>query len=551
VPELELHSLFQQVALLLILAAGVGVLGRALKQPLIIAFIAVGIIAGPNVLGIVEVEGAVQLLAQLGIALLLFIVGLKLDLRVIRTLGPVATATGLGQVFFTSVVGYFIALGLGFDPTAALYIGIALTFSSTIIIVKLLTDKGELEQLHGRIAIGFLIVQDIVVVIVMILLSAFGAADPAQDQDLAAELVAVAVRGAIFVAVIAALVRWILPPLLERLAHTPELLVLFGIAWAASLAAGGDLLGFSEEVGAFLAGVSLASTPYREALATRLSTLRDFLLLFFFVELGALMNFAEIGDQLPAAIVLSAFVLIGNPIIVMIIMGVMRYRKRVGFLAGLTVAQISEFSLIFAALGVAVGHITTDTLGLITIVGVITIGLSTYMIMGSHRLYEWLAPYLAIFERPSARDHQVPDDRPCPKVIIFGVGRYGGHIIEELHAAGVPVMGVDFDPFALAGIEAMGVPTLYGDAEDFDLPATLPLECAEWIINSAPGLETNRALLAAMRSHGVRARIAVTAHTQATADALRDTDADLVLRPFNDAGDEAVRALGYEPPVHA
>jgi Kef-type K+ transport system membrane component KefB len=551
VPDLELHSLFQQVALLLILAAGVGVLGRVLKQPLIIAFIVVGIIAGPNVLGIVEVEGAVQLLAQLGIALLLFIVGLKLDLRVIRTLGPVATATGLGQVFFTSVVGYFIALGLGFDPTAALYIGIALTFSSTIIIVKLLTDKGELEQLHGRIAIGFLIVQDIVVVIVMILLSAFGAADPAQNQDLAAELVAVAVRGAIFVAVIAALVRWLLPPLLERLAHTPELLVLFGIAWAASLAAGGDLLGFSEEVGAFLAGVSLAATPYREALTTRLSTLRDFLLLFFFVELGALMNFAEIGDQLPAAIVLSAFVLIGNPVIVMIIMGVMRYRRRVSFLAGLTVAQISEFSLIFAALGVAVGHITTDTLGLITIVGVITIGLSTYMIMGSHRLYEWLAPYLGVFERSSARDMQVADDRPCPKVIVFGVGRYGGHIIEELHAAGVPVMGVDFDPFALARIAELGVPTLYGDAEDFDLPATLPLECAEWIINSAPGLETNRALLAAMRSHGVRARIAVTAHTRATADALRDTDADLILRPFIDAGDVAVRALGYEPPVHA
>jgi hypothetical protein len=353
------------------------------------------------------------------------------------------------------------------------------------------------------------------------------------------------------VAIIAALVRWVLPVLLERLAQTPELLVLFGIAWAAALAAGGDVLGFSEEVGAFLAGVSLAATPYREALTTRLSTLRDFLLLFFFVELGALMNFAEIGDQLPAAIVLSAFVLIGNPIIVMIIMGVMRYRKRVGFLAGLTVAQISEFSLIFAALGVAVGHITTDTLGLITIVGVITIGLSTYMIMGSHRLYEWLAPYLGIFERSSARDMQVADDRPCPKVIVFGVGRYGGHIIEELHAAGVPVMGVDFDPFALARIEAMGVPTLYGDAEDFDLPATLPLECAEWIINSAPGLEANRALLAAMRSHGVKARIAVTAHTRATAEALRETDADLILRPFIDAGDEAVRLLGYEPPVHS
>jgi Kef-type K+ transport system membrane component KefB len=549
VPELHFDSLFQQIAILLLIAALIGAVGRVLHQPLIISFIAVGILAGPNVLGIVEVEGTVQLLSQLGIALLLFIVGLKLDLRVIRTLGVVAAATGLGQVFFTSVVGYFLALALGFDSVSALYIGVALTFSSTIIIVKLLSDKGEIEQLHGRIAIGFLIVQDIVVVIVMILLSAFGAAGP--GQDLTGELVAVGVRGALFIAFIVMLVRWVLPPLLDRLARTPELLVLFGIAWAAALAAGGDMLGFSEEVGAFLAGVALASTPFREALATRLSTLRDFLLLFFFVELGALMDFGDAGAQLPAAIVLSAFVLIGNPIIVMVIMGLMRYRRRVSFLAGLTVAQISEFSLIFAALGVAVGHITNQTLGLITTVGVITIGLSTYMILGSQRLFEWLGPHLRVFERSTARDMDLADDRPCPKVIVFGLGRYGGHIVEELHAAGVPVMGVDFDPYALAAVERLGVPTLYGDAEDPDLPATLPMDCAEWIVSTSPNVDTSLAVLAALRHHRATARIAVTAHTHAAAELLEEAAADLLLRPFIDAGDEAVRALGYEPPVHS
>jgi Kef-type K+ transport system membrane component KefB len=500
------------------------------------------------VLGLVEVEGTVQVLSQLGIALLLFIVGLKLDLRVIRTLGVVATATGLGQVFFTSVVGYFIATALGFAQLEALYIGIALTFSSTIIIVKLLTDKGEIEQLHGRIAIGFLIVQDIVVVIVMILLSAFGAAGP--GQDVGGELIAVAVRGAVFIALIAIATRWLLPPLLRRLASTPELLVLFGIAWAAALAAGGDMLGFSEEVGAFLAGVALASTPFREALATRLSTLRDFLLLFFFVELGALMDFGDAGAQLPAAVVLSAFVLIGNPIIVMVIMGAMRYRRRVSFLAGLTVAQISEFSLIFAALGVAVGHITNQTLGLITTVGVITIGLSTYMILGSHRLFEWLGPHIGVFERSAARDMDIADDRPCPRVVVYGLGRYGGHIVEELHAAGVPVMGVDFDPVALGNAERLGVPTLYGDAEDPDLPGALPLHCAEWVVCTSPAVDTNLALRDALRARRVTARIAVTAHTRTAAEALEGAGADLLLRPFIDAGDAAVRALGYEPPVH-
>jgi hypothetical protein len=421
-----------------------------LHQPLIISFIAVGIVAGPNVLGIVEVEGTVQVLAQLGIALLLFIVGLKLDLRVIRTLGPVAAATGLGQVFFTSVVGYFIALALGFDPLSALYIGIALTFSSTIIIVKLLSDKGEIEQLHGRIAIGFLIVQDIVVVIVMILLSAFGAAGGGR-QDLAGELaLAVAVRGALFVgAIIAALVRWVLPPLLRRLAQTPELLVLFGIAWAAALAAGGDLLGFSEEVGAFLAGVSLASTPFREALATRLSTLRDFLLLFFFVELGALMDFADAAsscrrrsccrvradrqpdhrdgdhgrDALPQAGLVP-----GRP----------DGRPDQRVLAHLRRAGRGRRA-----------HHQPDA------------GPDHDRRRDHHRPVDLhdpgLAPavrvagaYLGIFERSNGARHGPRRRSAVPKVIVFGLGRYGGHMIEELHAAGVPVMGVDFDPVALA-----------------------------------------------------------------------------------------------------
>jgi Kef-type K+ transport system membrane component KefB len=542
------ETVFQQVAVLLIVAALVGAVMRALRQPLIISFIAVGILAGPVGLGIVETGETIELLSQLGIALLLFIVGLKLDLRVIRTLGPVALATGLGQVAFTSAVGYLIALGLGFDPVASLYIAIALTFSSTIIIVKLLSDKGELDQIHGRIAIGFLIVQDIVVVVVMIALSAFGAAEG--TDDLPVQLASVAVRGAFFLIAIALLTRFVLPPLLHRLARTPELLVLFGVAWAVALAAGGDMLGFSEEVGAFLAGVSLASTPYREALGARLTTLRDFLLLFFFVELGATMDFGDAGTALPTAVVLSLFVLIGNPIIVMVIMGVMRYRKRVSFLAGLTVAQISEFSLIFAALGVTLGHIQTETLGMITTVGVITIGVSTYMILGSQKLFDWLAPYLGIFERAAPRDIELPDDRPCPRVIVFGLGRYGGHLVEELHAAGVPVMGVDFDPQALARFDRLAIPTAYGDAEDPDLPAALPLDCAEWIVNSTPGWDGNRSLASAMRSHGFRGRIALTAHTAAAAEALRDAPADLILRPFLDAADDGVRLLGYEPPRH-
>ena len=202
--------------------------------------------------------------------------------------------------------------------------------------------------------------------------------------------------------------------LLHMLARSQELLVLFGIAWAVALATVGYHLGFSKEVGAFIAGVSLASTPYRDALGARLVSLRDFLLLFFFIDLGARLDLGLLGAQLVESLLFSLFVLIGNPLIVMIIMGALGYRKRTGFLAGLTVAQISEFSLILGALGLSLGHIDAETMGLITLVGLITISASTYMIIFSHQLYERLAPWLQIFER--RRPHReggqgaVPED---------------------------------------------------------------------------------------------------------------------------------------------
>jgi Kef-type K+ transport system membrane component KefB len=534
-------SVFQQVAAILVIAAVIGTLARVLRQPLIIGFIAVGILVGPIGIGIVEDAEEIELLATLGISLLLFIVGLKLDLRLIRTLGPVALATGLGQVTFTSAIGFVLALALGFAVVDSLYIAVALTFSSTIIIVKLLTDKGETDQLHGRIAIGFLIVQDIVVVIVMIGLSAFGRADT--GVDLPTELAFVAVRGVLFLAAIILVSKYVLPRLLRRVTGTPELFVLFAVTWAVTLAAAGDLLGFSEEVGAFLAGVSLASTPYREALAARLGSLRDFLLLFFFVDLGAYMDFGNAGEQVIPAIVLSLFVLVGNPLIVMVIMGAMRYRKRVGFLAGLTVAQISEFSLIFAALGVTLGHITGATLGMITTVGIITIGLSTYLILNSQQLYARLGPWLGVFERSAPRDPVLESLEREPEVVIVGLGRYGGQMATNLAAAGTEVLGIDFDPDALDRLRGAGIPVAYGDVEDPDLPSVLPLGRARWVVSSVRNADVNLGLIQALRSHDFAGRIAAAAEREVDAARLREGGADLVLLPLRDAADDAIRAL--------
>jgi Kef-type K+ transport system membrane component KefB len=538
---LDLGSAFNQIAVVLTLATAVGVVALRLRQPLIVGFIAVGILVGPEVLGVVAEPEDLQLLAKIGISLLLFVVGLKLDVKLVRTLGPVALATGLGQVLFTSAVGYVLALLLGFAPTAALYIAVALTFSSTIIIVKLLSDKRETDELHGRIAIGFLIVQDIVVVVVMIGLTAF--AEPTAG-GLALDLGFVVARGAGLLAVVALCMRYALPPLLHRVAHAPELLVLFAITWAIALAAAGDILGFSAEVGAFLAGFSLASTDYREAIGGRLTSLRDFLLLFFFIDLGATLELGQVGDLLGPAAVLSLFVLVGNPLIVMVIMGAMGYRRRVSFLAGLTVAQISEFSLILAALGAGLGHIGGETVGLITAVGLITIGLSTYLIYNSHALFRVLSPYLRIFERGNPTAGIPAPQEPNPEVIVLGLGRFGTAVMEELLDAGVDVLGVDFDPRALRHWQERGVPALYGDAEDPEMPDALPLRHTRWIVSTVRQSDAHRLLLHALEHHGYRGRVAVTADTRQQGAELEEAGADHVLLPFTYAAGHVTSLLG-------
>lgn len=547
--------IFYEVAALLVLAAGVGFVGLLLRQPLIVSFIAVGVLAGPSVLDVAQSDEYIDLLAELGIAILLFLVGLKLDLKLVRTLGPVALVTGLGQVAFTSAFGFLIALALGFDWITSAYVGVALTFSSTIIIVKLLSDKREIDSLHGRIALGFLIVQDLVVVLAMIILSAIGQGQAATGAEGGGfiNVALVFVYGVALVGLVLLFIRYVANPLVTRMAAAPELLIAFAIGWAALLAAVGHYLGFGKELGGLLAGVSLASTPFREAIAARLAALRDFLLLFFFISLGAALDMTVLGESVPAAIIFSLFVLIGNPLIVLVIMVTMGYRARTGFLAGLTVAQISEFSLIFMAMGMTLGHVTQEGLGLVTLVGLITIAASTYMITYSHWLYDRLAPLLHRLDRFGSGSHRHrPEDAEDgqgaqgPDVIVFGLGRYGGAVAQRLEKRGLQVLGVDFNPAAIRLWRREGLDVIYGDATDPEFIMHLPLTSVQHAVAAMPehaaAIATGdpRAMLATgLRSAGYQGQIAAVCHHGDINGVLQSAGVSLVLEPFQDAAERA------------
>jgi Kef-type K+ transport system membrane component KefB len=543
-------SVFGEIAALLIIAAVVGLIGTMLRQPLVVSFIAVGLLVGPSALGIVRSSEQIELLSHLGIAVLLFLVGIKLDVQLVRSLGAVSLLTGLGQVLFTSVIGFAIGLGLGFNTVESLYIAVALTFSSTIIIVKLLSDKREIDSLHGQIALGFLIVQDLVVVLAMIVLSAIGIGAAADTGIFGVALTLGA--GLALLGVVMVFIRFFADPITERLARAPELLMIFAIGQAAIVAAVSDVIGLGKELGGLLAGISLASTPYREMIAARLAPLRDFLLLFFFIALGVALDLSHLGGHLVASAVFSAFVLIGNPLIVLAIMGAMGYRKRTGFLAGLTVAQISEFSLIFVAMGVALGHIQNDALGLVTLVGLITIAVSTYMITYSHQLYRICEPLLGVFERKHSLRH-APDaaDRLGQyDVILFGLGRFGSAIAERLRRGGKRVLGVDFNPLAIRQARAAGIDAEYGDASDPEFLTALSLRNAAWVVAALPVHQTGlsyedlrRTIIQSVRATGFSGRIAVVSHNEADSQALRAAGADVILEPFQDAADRALERI--------
>ncbi len=535
-PSAEFVDLIQ----ILGVATVAAVAATLLRQPIVVAFIFVGVFVGPAGINLVPADSEfVDLFGRVGIALLLFVVGLKLDPALIRTAGFVAVISGLGQVIITTIIGLLITMAFGVDLLSAFYISLALTFSSTVIIVKVLSDRREIDSLHGRIALGILIVQDIVVIVALTLLSGLQGAEGAGTtlEQLGLSLL----RGAALVAAMIIVARFVFPLLEPRMITTPEVLVLGGIAWAVLMAAGATWAGFSAEMGAFVAGVVLATKRPRQLVAARLTTVRDFLLLFFFVSLGVHLHLSDLQDQLLAAIGLSLFVLVGNPLIVMGIAIAMGFRARTGLVAGMALAQISEFSFILMALGLDLGHVDESTLALVTLVGLITFAASTYMITYANQIYRFLQPVMNKIERPVAhREDEILDEADQPvEVLVFGTGRLGTVILSRLREIGVEAMGVDFDPVAVRRLQDLGFHMRFADVEAPEFLQGLPLSSARIAVSTirAPDIEVG--LLEALREHDFSRPVLLTSQSAATAHRLEDLGATLVLLPFEAAGERA------------
>ncbi len=526
--------IIRDLGLIVVVGALCLVAGQRLRTPSIVAYILAGLLLGP-ITGLISASEAVDLISEVGIALLLFLVGLELSLDRIRDVGKVAVVAGLGQVVFTAAGGLGLAMLLGFGWLEATFIATALTFSSTVVVVKLLDQKGELNALYGRIAVGIFLVQDLVVIVVLTFLAGLGEAETIEAGTTIRSLGVAFLGMGLLLAVALLSARYVLPRLFGWIAGAPEPLLIWSLCWCFLFVLGAEAMNLSLEIGAFLAGVSLAQLPYNHEFQRRVHPLMNFFIAVFFVSLGIQMQLGAALDHLVAASALSLFVLIGNPVIFMVIISRLGYGERVAFLTSVTVAQISEFSFIFAGVGLAAGLIRPEILSLITVVGLITIGISSYMILYNHELYAWTrrVGLLRPFRAPA--ETQVPtsesadgEETLADHVIVIGMNHMGRRIAETLTERGETVLAVDTDPRKLDGLPSR---TLLGNAEYPSVLEDAGLPNAKLLVSALQIEATNNLLAYRAADAGVPS--AIHAFDQSVLASLEQIGADHLIRSKN------------------
>lgn len=520
-------DVFIELSKILLITVVVTGLVRLVKQPAIIGYILSGIIAGPFVFDVVGSMETLTTFSHIGVALLLFLVGLNLNPKVIKDVGKVSLVTGVGQVLFTIAISFGITRLLGFSLLTSAYVAIALAFSSTIVIMKLISDKKETETLYGRIAIGFLIVQDFIAIFILLIISSYDAG--VSLGTLAAETFIKGIGGILLLVLVGV---YVLPSMMKVVAKSQEFLLLFSLSWCFIVATGFHYLNFSIEAGALLAGIALSMSPYHVEISSKMKPLRDFFLMLFFIVLGSQMLFTNIAQNIGIILLFSLLVLVGNPLIVMTLMGFLGYTKRNGFLAGLAVAQISEFSLVIISLGLTVGHIGSEVLSIITAVSIITFTISTYMILYAHRIYPAISSYLSFFERKGKKvDEHKYHKGHDHDIILFGYNRIGFDIVDSLKKIKKKFLIVDYDPDVVLHLSKEGYDCRYGDANDSELLDEMDYSQTKMVISTIPEIDTNLLIIHHVREKNADAIVSMVAHQIDDAIRLYDAGATYVIMP--------------------
>ena len=521
-----LEELFLEIGIVFIIVAGASMLVHRIKLPLILAYIITGVVIGPSLFALSKSSDIFQVMSQIGVAFLLFTVGLGLNWRNVKDVGGVSFATGIGQVVFTTIIGFGFSLLLGFSSVTSLYLAIAFTFASTIIVVKFLTDKEDTDSLYGRISIGSLLVQDFIAMIILLVLNAMKSGASLEQVFF----------GSLIKAILLVPCLWfvsakVLPPILNYVAKSQELLFVFAIGWCFVIALLLLRLGFGIELGALIAGITLSGSYYQREITTRIRPLRDFFLIIFFIVLGTHFSLTSLVSMAGPIVAFTLFILIGNPLIVLLVMRLLGYHPRTGFLTGTTVAQISEFSFIIVGFGIASGQLSNDILGLVTAVGVLTIAGSSFLIEHNERIYEWIHPALRWLEPKHILDSELKKAHKLTQIILLGFHRTGSILLPTIQKMKRSYKVVDFDPQVIYELNGVGVPAVYGDAGDEPFLEEIHLDKAKLIISTIPDVSISTTILTFLRTKKYQGTIIVSSHTHEEADLCYALGASYVIVP--------------------
>lgn len=534
-----MEIIFVQLAAILFTAFIVSYIARSFNQPIIIGYILAGVIISPFLIHIGASTNTIKIFSELGISFLLFIVGLHLNPKVIKELGISSLVITLIQVIFTALAGFGVAKYLlGFSFMTAIYIGIGLSFSSTIIIMKLLSDEKQLESLYGKLSIGILILQDLVAMGVLMFVSSFSGSLGKEGFGLKGFLVG----GAIILFLIF-IGKFVLPKMMAKIAKSQELLFLFSISWCFVLAALFTYIGFSMEIGSLIAGMILSVSPYSTEISSKIRPLRDFFLIIFFIILGLQVQVNNFKAILFNSIILSAVVLILKPFFTMIAMRFFGYTKRTNFLVGTTLGQVSGFSLILFGMLLASGQINSAVMDTMILTMIITIIFSSYFIVYSTKFYSFMSPFLGIFQKKKIK--KIRHISKGYDTILFGYNRIGFSILNSLKRMKNKYLVVDYNPDAIKGLKKFDIPALYGDVYDLELLDELPLETLNLAVSTIPELDTNLLLIDSVRDVNKNCVIILRAHSIDDALKLYDAGANYVLTPHFLGGEFVARMIKH------
>jgi len=533
---------FYELSLILVAVTVISGIVKLLKQPIIIGYILTGLLLGPQFLGIFKNSSTVSIFSEMGISILLFVVGLHLNPQELKKYGTKILLIGIGQILITFVLGFLLAIRFNYSYMAATYIGLGVTFSSTIVVLKLISDKKELERLYGKIAIAVLLLQDIVAAFFLIFIGSFSG-----NTDISAVL-EIVIKGLGLILGLTLFSVYILPFLSTFFAKSQEYLFLFSLAWGFGVASLFHEMGFSIEIGALVAGVALSVSPYSQEISSRLRPLRDFFTVIFFIYLGSNISLNTMGDVIVPTLVFLLFIVLIKPIIVMFLGGILGYSKRTFFMAGTSLAQISEFSMIIALVGIKHGHLDQSVLSMLTFLGMFSILISSYLINYAEKLYPILGPVIKIFEQKKSLEKEISRAKRY-EVVLFGCNRVGYDFIRVFKTLGKTFLAVDFDPDVIKTLNESGINCVYGDAEDGEFLEEISIDKVKVVISTIPDYETNSYMLGKIREKNEEVIVILLAYDIQEAMNLYEKGATYVVLPHFIGGEYAadlVEKAGFD-----